>query len=168
MTEPSDKQMRAELKEMVAKIENRDMLLFVLWSVRRISQHLPMPEDRELKALRDAFLRVTKAIRERRKAKAVDLELVTKWIATDTDKFAVARALAQATKFYREKAKLSRLQLSKKSGFPLRSVIAIERGRITDMAVVRLQQLADGLGVTVFELMNRVFELTNDREKPHG
>jgi hypothetical protein len=168
MTEPTNEQMRAELKEMVAKIEDHDMLLFVLWSVRRIFQHLPIPGGEELKALREAFLRVTKAIRERRKAKVVDLELVKKWIATDTDKFAVARELAQATKFYREKAKLSRLQLSKKSGFPLRSIIAIERGRITDLPVVRLQQLADGLGVTMFELMDRVFELTNDQEKPRG
>ncbi len=168
MNEPSDEQMRAELKETVAKIEDRDMLLFVLWSVRRMSQHLPMPEDQELKALRDAFLRVTKAIRGRRKAKVVDLELVTKWIATDIDKFGVARALGIATKLYRQKAKLSRLQLSKKSGFPLRFILAIERGRIRDMPVVRLQQLADGLGVTVFELMDRVFELTNDQEKPRG
>jgi len=162
MTEELDNPeiLRAEIKEMLAKVEDSDLLLFILWSVRRISKNQPLPPPEEIKSLRDAFVRVAKALREQKKAKTADLDLMMKWIGSDDVE--LARPLAKAVKFYREQKKLSRLELSKRCKFPLRAILAIERGQVKDMTLPRLRQLADALGVGLGELMDKITEFEND------
>lgn len=162
MTEESDDPeiLRAEIKKMLAEVEDRDLLLFILWSVRRISKNQPLPAPEEIKPLRDAFVRVAKALRDQKKAKTADLDLVMKWIGSDDVE--LARPLAKAVKFYREQKKLSRLELSKRCKFPLRAILAIERGQVKDMTLPRLRQLSDALGVGLGELMDRITEFEND------
>lgn len=165
MTEESDnpKILREEIRKMLAKVEDRDLLLFILWSVRRICKNQPLPPPEEIKSLRDAFMRVAKALRERKKAKTADLDLVTKWIGSDDVE--LARPLAKAVKFYREQKKLSRLELSKRCKCPLRAILAVERGHVKDVTLPRLQQLSDALGVGFGELMDKIAEFENDGDE---
>ncbi len=165
MTEELDNPdvLRAEIRKILAKVEDRDLLLFILWSVRRISKNKPLPPLDEIRPLRDAFMRVAKAIRERKKAKTSDLDLVRKWIKSDDVE--LARPIAKAVKFYREQKKLSRLELSKRCKCPLRAILAIERGQVKDMTLPRLQQLSDALGVGLGELMDKVAEFEHDGDE---
>ena len=75
--------LRAEIRQILAKVKDRDLLLFFLWTFKRISRNQSLPSDREIKPLRDAFLRVMGAIRNRTRAEAADLALVDKWITSD-------------------------------------------------------------------------------------
>ena len=107
-------------------------------------------------------MRVAKALRERKKAKTAELDLVMKWIKSDDVE--LARPLAEAVKFYREQKKLSRLELSKRCKCPLRVSLAIERGQVKDMTLPRLRQLAEAFGVELGELMDKIVEFENDTD----
>ena len=158
--------LREEIRKMVAEVQDRDLLLFLLWTMRRISKNQPVPPLDEIKPLRDAFVRVAKAIRERKKAKNADIDLVMKWIGSDV--VDLARPLAKTVKFYREQMGLSRLQLSKRCKFPLRVILEIERGRVKDLTLSRLQRLADGVDVHPGEFMDKIAEFEreeNEEEK---
>ena len=165
MLEESDNPevLREEIRKIVAEVQDRDLLLFLLWTMRRISKNQPLPPPDEIKALRDAFISVAKAIRERKKAKNVYIALVLKWIGADA--VDLARPLAKTVKFYREHMGLSRLQLSKRCKFPLRAVLAIERGRVKDLTLPRLQRLADGLDVHLGEFMDKVVEFKREENE---
>jgi DNA-binding XRE family transcriptional regulator len=158
MIEESDNPdvLRQEIRRMLAQVEDRDLLLFLLWTMRRISKNQPLPQLDEIKPLRDAFVRVSTAIRERRKAESTDLDLVMKWIGSDIAN--LARPLARTVKFYREQAGQTRLKLSKRCKFSLRTILAIERGQVRDLTLPRLQRLADGLGVNLGEFMDKIAE----------
>ena len=155
--------LREEIRKIVADVQDRDLLLFLLWTMRRISKNQPLPPLDEMKLLRDAFIRVAKAIRERKKAKNADIDLVLKWIGSDA--IDLARPLARAVKFYREQIGLSRLQLSKRCKFPLRTILAIERGRVKDLTLPRLQRLADGVDVHLGEFMDKIAEFEREENE---
>jgi DNA-binding Xre family transcriptional regulator len=147
---------RAELKAIIAKVDDRGSLLFTKWLLTRISKNQPIPPIDEVKALHDAFARVTAAFRAHRKVKAADLDLVNRWIGVEDVE--IARPLADATKFYRAQKKMTRVELSRRCRFPLRAILQLERGQVKDMTLPRLQQLADGLRVELGEFMNKVAE----------
>jgi hypothetical protein len=152
-----------QIKKMVAEVQDRDLFLFLLWTMRRISKNQPVPPPDEIKPLRDACIRVAKAIRERKKAKNVDIDLVLKWIGSDA--VDLARALGKTVKFYREQMRLSRLQLSKRCKLPLRAKLEIERGRVKDLTLPRLQRLADGADVHLGEFMDKLAEFEREENE---
>ena len=154
--ELDDEAVRAELKAIIAKVDDRGSLLFTKWLLTRISKNQPIPPIDEVKALHDAFVRVATAFRAHRKVKAADLDLVNRWIAVQDVE--IARPLADATKFYRAQKKMTRVELSRRCRFPLRAILQLERGQVKDMTLPRLQQLADGLGVELGEFMDKVAE----------
>jgi hypothetical protein len=154
--ELDDEAVRAELKAIIAKVDDRGSLLFTKWLLTRISKNQPIPPIDEVKALHDAFVRVAAAFRAHRKVKAADLDLVNRWIGVEDVE--IARPLADATKFYRAQTKMTRVELSRRCRFPLRAILQLERGQVKDMTLPRLQQLADGLGVELGEFMDKVAE----------
>ena len=154
--ELDDEAVRAELKAIIAKVDDRGSLLFTKWLLTRISKNQPIPPINEVKALHDAFVRVAAAFRAHRKVKAADLDLVNRWIGIEDVQ--IARPLADTTKFYRAKKKMTRVELSRRCRFPLRAILQLERGQVKDMTLPRLQQLADGLGVELGEFMDKVAE----------
>jgi len=154
--ELDDEAVRAELKAIIAKVDDRGSLLFTKWLLTRISKSQPIPPIDEVKALHDAFVRVAVAFRAHRKVKAADLDLVNRWIGVEDVE--IARPLADATKFYRARKKMTRVELSRRCRFPLRAILQLERGQVKDMTLPRLQQLADGLGVELGEFMDKVAE----------
>jgi hypothetical protein len=154
--ELDDEAVRAELKAIIAKVDDRGSLLFRKWLVTRISKNEPIPPIDQVKVVHDAFVRVAAALSAHRKAEAADLDLVSRWIGIED--MEIARALANATKFYRAQKKMSRLELSKRCRFPHRAILALERGQVKDMTLPRLHQLANGLGVELGEFMNKVTE----------
>ena len=151
-----DEAVRAELKAIIAKVNDRGSLIFTKWLLTRISKNQPIPPIDEVKALHDAFVRVAAAFRAHRKVKAADLDLVNRWIGVEDVE--IARPLADATKFYRARKKMTRVELSRRCRFPLRAILQLERGQVKDMTLPRLQQLADGLGVELGEFMDKVAE----------
>jgi ribosome-binding protein aMBF1 (putative translation factor) len=148
--------LREEINKILAQVQDRDLLLFLLWTARRISKNQPLPPLEEIRPLRDAFIRVAKAIREKKKANKADIDLVMKWIGSD--RVHLARPLARTVKFYREQAGLSRLQLSKRCRCPLRAILTIERAQVKSLALPWLQRLADGVGVHLGEFMDKITE----------
>jgi ribosome-binding protein aMBF1 (putative translation factor) len=155
--------LREEIRKMVAEVQDRDLLLFLLWTTRRISKNQPLPPPEQIGSLRDAFIRVAKAIRQRTKASKADIDLVMKWVGSGL--VHLARPLARTVKFYREQAGLSRLQLSKRCRFPLRAILAIERAQVKDLALPRLQRLADGVGVHLGEFMDKIAEFQREENE---
>jgi DNA-binding Xre family transcriptional regulator len=166
MNELDDQSIRAEIKASIGKIEDRGSLLFIRCLLTRISKDLPIPAEEEVKALHDAFVRVAGALREGRKIKVADLDLVNRWLGVENVE--IAKPLAEATKFYRTRKKITRLELSKRCKFPLRAILQLERGSVKDMTLHRLQQLADGLDVEVGEFMNKVIEFRRKIEMANG
>jgi DNA-binding Xre family transcriptional regulator len=161
--EIDDEAVRAELKAIIAKVDDRGSLLFTKWLLTRISKNQPLPPIDEVKALHDAFVRVAAAFRAHRKVKAADLDLVNRWIGIEDVQ--IARPLADTTKFYRAKKKMTRVELSRRCRFPLRAILQLERGQVKDITLPRLQQLADGLGVELGEFMDKVAELEKSSKR---
>jgi Helix-turn-helix len=152
--ELDDESVRAELKAIIPKVDDRGSLLFTKWLLTRISKNQPIPPIDEVKALHDAFVGVAAAFSAHKKVKAADLDLVNRWIGLEDVE--IARPLADATKFYRAQKKMTRVELGRRCRFPLRAILQIERGQVKDMTLPRLQQLADGLGVELGEFMDKV------------
>jgi len=122
-----DEAVRAELKAIIAKVDDPGSLLFTKWLLTRISKNQSIPAIDEVKALHDAFVRVAAAFRTHRKVKAADLDLVNRWIGVEDVE--IARPLADATKFYRAQKKMTRVELSRRCKFPLRAILQLEPGR---------------------------------------
>lgn len=157
--------LRKEISAVVEKVTDRGSLLFFHWILRRISNNDPLPADEELKALHGAFVRITAAFAEKKRPHADDLALVNKWIVID--KAATARAIGKTVRFFRERVGMSRLTLSKKSGVPLRLILALERGRGPDISVSILPHLVRTLGTDVDEFGRQVMEFgRNDEHAP--
>ncbi len=154
--------LRKEILAVLEKVTDRGSLLFFHWILRKISNNDPLPADEELKALHRAFVRITAAFAERRRPHADDLALVNKWIVID--KAATARAVGKTVQFFRERAGMSRLTLSKKSGLPLRLILALERGMGPDISVSILPHLVRTLGTDVDEFGRKVMEFGRNDE----
>ncbi|HKW19559.1 MAG TPA: hypothetical protein VJO35_18765 [Terriglobales bacterium] len=72
--------LRAEVRRIIAEIDDRDILAFLLWTFKRILKNQPLPPLDEIPSLCDAFLRVMNAIRTGTKARKADLDLVDSWM----------------------------------------------------------------------------------------
>jgi len=157
--------LRKEILAVLEKVTDRGSLLFFHWILRRISNNDPLPADEELKALHRAFVRITAAFAEKKRPHADDLALVNKWIVID--KAATARAVGKTVRFFRERVGMSCITLSKKSGVPLRLILALERGRGPDISVSILPHLVRTLGTDVDEFGCKVMEFgRNDEYAP--
>jgi len=149
------------------KVTDRGSLLFFHWIFKRIFNNDPLPPDEELKALHRAFVRITAAFAERKRPHADDLALVKKWIVID--EAATARAVGKTVRFFRERIGMNRLTLSKKSGVPLRLILALERSRGPDISVSILPHLVRTLGTDIDEFGRKVMELgRNDEYAPEN
>ena len=157
--------LRNEILAVLEKVTDRGSLLFFHWILRRISNNDPLPADEELKALHGAVVRITAAFAERKRPHADDLALVNKWIVID--EAATARAVGKTVRFFRERIGMSRLTLSKKSGVPLRLILALERSRGRDLSVSILPHLVRTLGTGIDEFGRKVMEFgRNDEYAP--
>jgi transcriptional regulator with XRE-family HTH domain len=157
--------LRKEILAVLEKVTDRGSLLFFHWILRRISNNDPLPADEELKALHQAFVRITAGFAEKKRPHADDLALVGKWIVID--KAATARAVGKTVRFFRERIGMSRLTFSKKSGVPLRLILALERGRGPDISASILPHLVRTLGTDVDEFGYKVMEFgKNDDYAP--
>ncbi len=155
---PSDPQtLRREISAILDKVTNRGSLLFFQWLLQNIDKEMPPPD--ELKKLHQVFIRVTDAFKNKKNVSAEDWKLMFKYVGEIGNNLDISRHLATTVKFYRRKAGLTRLQLAKKLGIKLRTVLALERGGIKDMSLPRLWQLADALGVDAGEFMDRIYKL---------
>lgn len=148
--------LRKEISAILDKITNRGSLLFCLWLVRNIEEKLPPPD--ELKKLHQVFIRVADAFKYKKKVSTADWKMMLKFVG-EIGQVDLSRHLASTVKFYREKSKLTRLQLAKKLGIRVKTVLALERGSIKDMSLPRLYQLADALNVDEDKFMDRIYEL---------
>ena len=156
MAEPDDPEvLKKEILAMLDKIEDRGSLLFFQWLLRRIFANYPIPGDEELKALHQAFIRLQAAFRAKKRPTKEDMELVARWTGGDAE--SMGRAFGRAVKFFREQRGMTRLQLAKKSRLPLRTILAIERGRVFDISPM-MPNLTKGLGVEAGELTDKLLD----------
>ena len=142
-------------------------LLFYQWLLRRVYADMPLPGDAELKELRNAFVRVFDAFKARTRPLAEDMDLVAKW--TDGDDAAMGRALGRTVRFYREKAGLTRLQLAKKAGLPMRLIVSLERGTMySRIRTAAIPKLAKGLGVDGGDFTDTLMDFEKDNTMGKG
>jgi DNA-binding XRE family transcriptional regulator len=149
--------LRKEISAILDKVTNRGSLLFFHWLIANIDKEMPPPD--ELKKLHQVFIRVADAFQNKKKIKGEDWKLMFRYVGVIGNDLDISRHLASTVKLYRKKAGLTRLQLSKKLGIKLRTVLALERGGIKDLSLPRLWQLADALGVDAGEFMDRIYKL---------
>ncbi len=167
-TESNDSEvLRKEIGAVLDKVTNRGSLLFFQWLITNISKNEKLPPPDELKKLHGAFTRVVDAFQQTKRISADDWNLMFKYVG-EIGKIDISRHLAAAVKFYRKKAGMTRLQLAKKCGLKLKTVLALERGGIKDMTLPWVYQLADGLGVEAGEFTDKImkFEMATSMEKP--
>jgi hypothetical protein len=148
---PSEDSLRTEIMDVVNKIPDSETLLFCLWMFRKIVKHEELPPPEKLKALQDAFIRMLNAMRDKTRIRREDLSLILQY--TDTSGLDIARPLAATARYLREKKHLTRKQVSRLSGFPVRWLIALERGQIQDLSLPEFDRLSKGLGLTVVGFM---------------
>lgn len=162
--QPDDpKVLKREIRAMLDKVTCRGSLLFCQWLLRRIYADLPIPGDAELKELRKAFVRVFEAFKAKKRPSAEDMDLVEKW--TGDDDAAMGRALGRTVRFYRDKAGLTRLQLAKKAGLPLRLILSLERGTAySRVPTPSISKLARGLGVDAGDFTDTLMDF--EKGKP--
>jgi DNA-binding XRE family transcriptional regulator len=155
--------LRKEIAAILDKVTNRGSLLFFHWLIVHIDKKMPPPQ--ELKRLHQVFIRVADGFQNKKKIAAEDWRMLFRYVGVIGNGPDISRHLASTVKLYREKAGLTRLQLSKKLGIKLRTVLALERGGVKDMSLPRLWQLASALGVDAGAFMDRIYKLerANDR-----
>jgi len=148
---PPEGNLRTEIRDLVDKIPDSETLLFCLWMFKKVANNDELPPPEKLKALQDAFIRMLNALRDKTTIKQKDLALVLQY--TDTSGIDITRPLAATARYLREKKRLTRKQVSRLSGFPVRWLIALERGQIEDLSLPEFDRLSKGLGITVVEFM---------------
>ena len=159
--------LKREILAMLSKVTDRGSLLFYQWLLRRVYADMPLPGDAELKELRKAFVRVFDAFKARTRPLAEDMDLVAKW--TDDDDAAMGRALCRTVRFYREKAGLTRLQLAKKAGLPMRLIVSLERGTMySRIRTAAIPKLAKGLGVDGGDFTDTLMDFEKDNTMGKG
>ena len=120
-----------------------------------------MPGDAELRELSKAFVRVFDAFKVKNRPSVEDMDLLAKW--TGDDDAAMGRALGRTVRFYREKAGLTRLQLAKKAGLPLRLILSLERGTVySSVQAAAISKLAQGLGVAGCDFTDTLMDFEKD------
>jgi helix-turn-helix protein len=147
----SPEAVRAEINDLLDKIPDRETLTFLLWMFRKIAAHEGLPPLEQVPALRDAFMRMMHALRDKKKIRHEDLSLVLRY--TDTSGLDIRRELAATVRHLREAKGLTRREVSRLSGFPVRWLIALERGQIHDLSIPEFARLSKGLGLDAVELM---------------
>lgn len=143
--QPSDETLRAQIREALDKIPDTPTLLFCSWMVNKIVREEELPPPGEIKPLQAAFVRMLHAIRDHRKMKREDFALVERYV--NTDGISIARPLAATVRQLRETRRLTRRQLARLSGFPVRWLIALERGQIADLTLADMERLGRGFGM---------------------
>lgn len=151
---PAENDLRNEIREVLDKITDSETLLFCLWMFKKIANHEELPPPEELKALQGAFVRMLNALRDKTTIKQEDLALMLRY--TDTSGIDIARPLAETARYLREKKHLTRKQVSRLSGFPVRWLIALERGQIQDLSLPEFARLSKGLGLTIVGFMKEL------------
>jgi hypothetical protein len=151
---PPEDNLRTEIMDMVNKIPDNETQLFCLWMLRKIANDEELPPTEQIKALRDAFIRMLNALRNKTTIKQEDLTLVLQY--TDTSDLDIARPLAATARYLREKKHLTREQVSRLSGFPIRWLIALERGQIQDLSLPEFDRLSKGLGLDTVGFMKEL------------
>ncbi len=160
MPEPSDPlELRKEILDLLGKVTNRGSLLFFQWLIQNIDKELPsIPELKKLHRVIDAFQHKNPVSND-------DWRMMFKYVGEIGNNLDISRHLASTVKFYREKAGLTRLQVAKRARISVKTMLALERGGIKDMALPRLYQLADALEADAREFMDRIYRLERAAEK---
>lgn len=156
---PPEDNLRTEIMDMVNKIPDNDTLLFCLWMLRKIANHEELPPTEQIKSLRDAFIRMLNALRNKTTIKQQDLALISRY--TDTSGLDIARPLAATARYLREKKHLTRKQVSRLSGFPVRWLVALERGQIQDLSLPEFDRLGKALGLDAVGFMEELEKRLN-------
>jgi hypothetical protein len=118
---------------------------------KKIARHEEVPPPEQIKVLQDAFIRMLHAMRDKTRIRREDLALILQY--TDTSGLDIARPLAATARYLRKKKNLTRREVSRLSGFPVRWLIALERGQIEDLSLPEFDRLSKGLGLTIVEFM---------------
>jgi transcriptional regulator with XRE-family HTH domain len=137
--QPSDETLRAQIRDALEKIPDTPTLLFCSWMVNKIIRDEELPPPEEIKPLQAAFVRMLHAVRDHTKMKREDFALVERYV--NTDGISIARPLAATVRHLRETRRLTRRQLARLSGFPVRWLIALERGQIDDLTLDDMERL---------------------------
>src|ERR1700685_3835917 len=148
---PSEAALRGEIGNLIDKIPDRETLVFCLWMFKKIANEEELPPPEKIKALRDAFIRLIKALRRGKQIRFKDFVLVMQY--TDPSGLDIARPLAATIRHVRETKHLTRREVSRLSGFPVRWLIALERGQTHDISIPQFDQLSKGLGLDPAGLM---------------
>ena len=149
--------LRRKVSAIIEKIDDRGSLLFLHWLLERIVNNGPLPPVPELKRLHRAFVRADTGFPDTSEEIVfADLRLLAKHL--DTGEVKIGRPLGMAIKFYRAQKKMTRLELSKRCGMSLRTILSLERGRFGDISIPRFGLLADGLGIDPLEFMGKIME----------
>jgi DNA-binding XRE family transcriptional regulator len=119
----------------------------------------------ELKKLHQVFIRVTDAFRTKKNVSAEDWKMMFKYVGVIGNNLDISRHLASTVKFYRQRAGLTRLQVAKRVGINMKTMLALERGGIKDMSLPRLYQLAVALKVDAGEFIDRIYRLEKAQDK---
>jgi hypothetical protein len=151
---PSEAALRSEIANLIDKIPDRETLVFCLWMFKKIANSEELPPPEKVKALRDAFIRLIKALRGGKRIRFKDFVLVMQY--TDPSGLDIARPLAATIRHVRETKHLTRREVSRVSGFPVRWLIALERGQIHDISMPDFAQLSKGLGLNTVKLMKEL------------
>jgi hypothetical protein len=157
---PAENDLRNEIREVLDKITDNETLLFCLWVFKKIARHEEVPPPEKIKALQDAFIRMLNAMRDKKTIRQQDLTLILQY--TDTSGLDIARPLAATARYLREKEHLTRREVSRISGFPVRWLIALERGQIQDLSLPEFARLSKGLGLDTVKLMKELEKRLND------
>lgn len=150
----SPEAVRSEINDLLNKIPDRETLTFLLWMFRKIAANEELPPLEQVPALRDAFVRMMHALRGKNKIRHEDLTLVLRY--TDTSGLDIRQELAATVRHLREAKGLTRREVSRRSGFSVRWLIALERGRIPDLSLPEFARLSKGLGLDAVGLMKEL------------
>lgn len=94
---PPEDDLRNEITEILNKITDSETLLFCLWMFKKIARHEEVPPPEKLKGLRDAFVRMISALRNKKTIKQENLALVLQY--TNISGLDIARPLAETARY---------------------------------------------------------------------
>lgn len=152
--EPSAESLRAQILAMLEQVTDIPTLLFCSWMINKIVRGEEMPRPHEMKPLQAAFIRMLHAIRDHVKISRDEYALVERYVSAGG--LSVARPLAETVRYLREAKRLTRRQVARLSGFPVRWVIALERGQIDDLALDDMGRLGRAFGLDLVAFMQEL------------
>src|ERR1700734_1752107 len=95
----------------------------------------------------------------RKKIKHEDLTLVLRY--TNTSELDIRQEPAATVRHLREAKGLKRREVSRRSGFSVRWLIALERACIPDLSLPEFDRLSNGLGLDAMGLMHELEKRLN-------